>query len=179
MDTEAKEELVVDQFLMGMESHDLSVQVAAHDHRRMEDVLRVARLLEAMHEEERHAPRSRKPATQTRFVTSRLPDITDTERVAQEVLAQMGHDLQWNQGGRRRKPTPGPKRVRSVERKDLKGASHTPSCDNRCGRSPSNESQSCSRGEPAQCYHCKGFGHFARECPSEGFYKVGPNGLPV
>ncbi len=39
MDAQAKEELVVDQFLMGMESHELSVQVAAHGHRRMEDVL--------------------------------------------------------------------------------------------------------------------------------------------
>ncbi len=42
MDAQAKEELVVDQFLMGMESHELSVQVAAHGHRRMEDVLHVA-----------------------------------------------------------------------------------------------------------------------------------------
>ncbi len=52
MDVQAKEELVVDQFLMGMESHQLSVQVAAHGHRRMENVLRVARSLEAAHEEE-------------------------------------------------------------------------------------------------------------------------------
>ncbi len=42
MDAQAKEELVVDQFLMGMESHELSVQVAAHGHHRMEDVLHVA-----------------------------------------------------------------------------------------------------------------------------------------
>ncbi len=56
MDAQAKEELVVDQFLMGMESHELSVQVAAHGHRCMEDV-------QAVHEEERHAPRSRKPTT--------------------------------------------------------------------------------------------------------------------
>ena len=49
MDAQAKEELVVDQFLMGMESHELSVQVAAHGHHRMEDVLQVARSLEAVH----------------------------------------------------------------------------------------------------------------------------------
>ncbi len=92
IDAQAKEELVVDQFLMGMESHELSVQVAAHSHHRMEDVLHVARSLEAVHEEERHAPCSRKPTTQTRFVTSGLAETTDTDRVVQ-VLAQLGQDL--------------------------------------------------------------------------------------
>ena len=179
MDGQAKEELVVDQFLMGMESHELSVQVAAHGHCHMEDMLHVARSLEAVHEEERHAPHSRKPAAQTRFVVNGHPDTTDTERVVQEVLAQMGHDLQRNQGRRHRKLTPGPKRVQSVERKDIKPASRTPSRERQRGCSPSTESQSLSRGEPAQCFRCKGFGHFAKDCPSEGFYKVGPNSLPV
>ncbi len=142
MDAQAKEELIVDQFLMGMESHELSVQVAAHGHHRMEDVLRVARSLEAVHEEERHAPRSRKPATQTRFVTSGQSETTDTDRVVQEVLAQLGRDPQRNRGGRCRKPTPGPKRVRSTERKELKPASRTPSRDSRRERSPSTESRS-------------------------------------
>ncbi len=132
-----------------------------------------------MHEEERHAPRSRKPTTQTWYVTSGPPETTDTDRVVQEVLAQLGQDPQRNRGGRRRKPTPGPKRVRSTEWKELKPASRTPSQDSRRGHSPSTESRSRSRGEPAQCYRCKGLGHFARECPSEGFYKVGPNGLPI
>ncbi len=79
VDSQAKEELVVDQFLMRMESHELSVQVAAHGHCRMEDVLCVTRSLEAVHEEERHDLRSRKPAAQTRFVTSGPPDTTSTE----------------------------------------------------------------------------------------------------
>ncbi len=91
----------------------------------------------------------------------------------------MEHDPQRNWGGRCRKSTPGPKRVQSVERKDLKPTFRTPSRDSRWGRTPSTESQSRSRGVPAQFYHYKGFGHFARECPSEGFYKVGPKGLPV
>ena len=38
MDGQAKEELVVDQFLLGMDNHELSVQVAAHGHRHIEDV---------------------------------------------------------------------------------------------------------------------------------------------
>ncbi len=83
---------------MGMESHELNVQVAAHGHRCMEDVLRVARSLEAVHEEERHTPRTCKPATQTRFVTCGPHDTIDTERVVQEVLAQLGHDPQQNRG---------------------------------------------------------------------------------
>ncbi len=109
MEAQAKKELVVDQFLMGMESHELSVQVAAHGHGCMGARLRVARSLEAVHEEELHAPRSRKPTTQTRFVTSGPPETTDTERVVQEVLAQLGQDPQQNQGGRCRNPTPGVK----------------------------------------------------------------------
>ncbi len=97
---------MVDQFLMEMESHELSGQVDAHGHRRMENVLWVARSLEAVPEEERHASRSCKPVTQTRFVTSGPPDTTEKERVVQEVLDQMGHDPQRNRGGRRRKRTP-------------------------------------------------------------------------
>ncbi len=109
MDGQAKEELVVDQFLLGMDNHELSVQVAAHGHQHTENVLRLARSLEAVHEEERHASRLRKPATQARFVNNGPPDTTDTERVVQEVLAQLGHDSRKHWGGRRRKPSPDPK----------------------------------------------------------------------
>ncbi len=50
------EEMVVDQFLLGMGNHKLSVQVAAHGHRRMEDILQVARSLEAVQEDEKFHP---------------------------------------------------------------------------------------------------------------------------
>ncbi len=63
MVSQAKEELVVDQFLLGMDTHELSVQVAAHGHRPTEEVLRLAWSLEAVHEEEKHASHPRKPAT--------------------------------------------------------------------------------------------------------------------
>ncbi len=56
MDYHAKEEMVVDQFLLGMGNHELSVQGAAHGHRRMEDILRVARSLEAVQEDEKFRP---------------------------------------------------------------------------------------------------------------------------
>ncbi len=39
MDYHDKEEMVVDQFLLGMGNHEFSVQVAAHGHRHMEDIL--------------------------------------------------------------------------------------------------------------------------------------------
>ncbi len=106
-----------------MDNHELSVQVAAHGHRGTEDVLRLARSLEAVNQEERQESRLRKPATQARFVNNRPPDTTDTERVVQEVLAQLGHDSRKHRGWRRRKPTPGPKRVRSAERREVKPAS--------------------------------------------------------
>ncbi len=70
MHGQAKEELVVDQFLLGMDNHELSVQVAAHGHRCTEDVLRLARSLAVVHEEEKHASRPCKPATQARFVNN-------------------------------------------------------------------------------------------------------------
>ena len=133
MDSQAKEELVVDQFLLGMDNHELSVQVAAHGLQRMEDVLSLARSLEAVHEEEKHTSRPHKPATQARFVNNGPPDTTDTERVVQEVLAQMGPDSRKHWGGRCRKPTPGPKRVHSADRREVKPAFHTPSRDSRLG----------------------------------------------
>ncbi len=52
----AKEEMVVDQFLLAMCNHELSVQVAAHGHRHMEDIPRVARSLEAAQEDEKFRP---------------------------------------------------------------------------------------------------------------------------
>ncbi len=44
MDGQAKKELVVDQFLLGMDNHELSVLVTAHGHRCTEDVLRLAQV---------------------------------------------------------------------------------------------------------------------------------------
>ncbi len=49
----------------------------------------------------------------------------------------------------------------------------------RRGWSASSDRRSHSRNGPKWCFRCKGYGHFAKECPSEGFYRIGPNGLPV
>ncbi len=39
MDYHAKEEVVVDQFLLGISNHVLSMQVATHRHIRVEEIL--------------------------------------------------------------------------------------------------------------------------------------------
>ncbi len=49
--------MVVDQFLQGTDSHELSVQVVASGCHRLETILCVARSLEAVHGEERHHSR--------------------------------------------------------------------------------------------------------------------------
>ncbi len=92
MDQYAKEELIVDQLLMGMDSHELNVQVAAHGHRRVDDVLRVARSLEAVREEEKQYFRGRKPTPQARFVTDERTRSSDTDEPVKEVLAQPKRD---------------------------------------------------------------------------------------
>ncbi len=56
MDYHAKEEMVVDQFLLGMGNDELSVQMVAHGHRCMEDILRVAQSLEALQKDEKCRP---------------------------------------------------------------------------------------------------------------------------
>ncbi len=56
MDYHAKEEMVIDQFLLDMGNHELSVQVATHGHRRMEDILQVARSLEVVQGDEKFCP---------------------------------------------------------------------------------------------------------------------------
>ncbi len=48
----AKEDLVVDQFIMGIDNHELNIQVPAHGHRHVEDNLGVALSLEAIHKED-------------------------------------------------------------------------------------------------------------------------------
>ncbi len=87
MDHYTKEELIVDQFLMGMDNHELNVQVAAHG--RVDDVLRVARSLEAVHEKEKQYSRGRKPTPQARFVTNEGSRSSDTDELVKEVLAQL------------------------------------------------------------------------------------------
>ena len=72
--------------------HYANVQVAAHDHRRVDDVLRVARSLEAVCEEEKQYFRGRKPAPQAHFVTDERTRSSDMDELVKEVLAQLKRD---------------------------------------------------------------------------------------
>ena len=180
MDYHSKEEMVVDQFLLGMGNHELSVQVAAHGHRH---ILRVARSLEAVQEDKNFRPRGHKPSAQTGFIADERDHLPDTKQLVKDVLAQLSRDAKSGHSVRQRPPTSGPRRVRSTDRKDTKpsvtSSSHTLSREGWRGRSSSAEGQSCSRDGPMQCYRCKRYGHFAKDCPSEDFCKIGPNGLSI
>ncbi len=56
LDYHAKEEMVVDQFHIGMGNHEHRVQVAAHRHSRVEHILLVAQSVEAIQEKEKSHP---------------------------------------------------------------------------------------------------------------------------
>ena len=188
LDPLAREEMVVDQFLTGLDNHELRVQVATSDVRRIEDLMRIARSLEAVEGEETGRSHARRNPAQARFAEENEGSESEVARIADQILAKIGPELRQSRDPKRRPPTPGPQRVRSAERTVT-----TPACkdasteakrekvkEKERGRSPSSErSRSCNRDGPPQCYKCKGFGHYMRDCPSNDFYTVGPNGLPV
>ncbi len=157
MDHHAKEDLVVDQFLQGMDSHELSVQVATSRCRRLETVLRIARSLEAVHEEERHHSRGRQPSSQVRFVSNECIRPPDHKELVKEVLTKISHGSQPSEREVRcRRPTPGPTRVRSADRREIQSpSSRTPSRDSRQRWSASSDRRSHSRDGPPQCFCCK------------------------
>ncbi len=149
----------------------------------MEDIPLVAQSLEAVQEDERFCPRGHKPSTQAHFVTDERDQSPDTKQLVKDVLAQLSRDRRSSQSVRKWPPNPGPKRVRSTDKKDTKpsanSSSRTPSREGWRGHSSSAEGRSRSRDGPLQCYRCKGYGHFAKDCPSQDFYKIEPNGLPI
>ncbi len=179
--------MVADQFLNGLDSHELRVQVAATGIRRIEDLMRMARSLEAVENQEVGHGRPRRGSTQARFSEGEGSE-TEATRIVDQILARLGPELRQSRDPKRRPPTLGPQRVRSVEREVSPAPPKEPSKNkgpektgerNR-GRSPSTDrSRSRNREGPPQCYKCKGYGHFMRDCPSGDFYAVGPNGLPV
>ncbi len=90
MDYRTKEEMVVDQFHLGMGNHELSMQVTAHGHRRVEDILQVARSLEAVQEEEKFVLGGHKPSTQAHFVTDEHDQSPDTKQLVKDMMARLG-----------------------------------------------------------------------------------------
>ncbi len=67
LDTIARDEMVADQFLNGLDSHELRVQVTAMGIRRIEDLMRVERFLEAVEGQEAGHGQQRRSSIQTRF----------------------------------------------------------------------------------------------------------------
>ncbi len=152
----ARDEMVADQFLNGLDSHELRVQVAATGIRRIEDLMRVARSLEAIENQETGHGRQRRGSTQTRFFKEEGPKAEAT-RIVEQILAKLGPELRQSRDPKRRPPTPWPQRVRSVDRetspapsKDSsksKGPEKTEERNRGC--SPSTDrSRSRNRGQP-------------------------------
>ncbi len=149
--------------------------------------MRVALSLEAVENQEVGHGRPQRGSHQARFSEGERSE-TETTRIVDQILAKLGPELRQSRDPKRRPPTPGPHRVRSVERETSpvppkepsknKGPEKTSEWNQ--GRSPSTDrSRSRNRDGPLQCYKCKEYGHFMRDCPSGDFYTVGPNSLPI
>ncbi len=115
MDHYAKEDMVVDQFLQGMDNRELSIQVAASGCR--QTVLCIQQSLEAVQKEERHHSQRHKPSSQACFMSNERARSPDHKELVKEMLAQLAHGSHpRDREVRRRQPIPGPKRVRSAAR---------------------------------------------------------------
>ncbi len=86
MDYNAKEEMVIDRLLLIMGNHELRMQVAAHGHRQIEDILQIAQSLEAVQEEERFL------GNHTCFTNNKHDHSPDTKQLVKDVLVQLGHE---------------------------------------------------------------------------------------
>ena len=125
------DEMVADQFLNGLDSHELWVQVAATGNWRIEDLMLVARSLEAVEDQEVGHGRQRRSSTQTRLSEEEGPEMEAT-RIAEQILAKLGPEFRQSRDPKRRPPTPGPQRVRSVERETSPAAPRDSSKNKPC-----------------------------------------------
>ncbi len=90
LDPLAREEMVADQFLNGLDNHKLRVQVATSDVRRIEDLMRIARSLEAVEGEETGRGRERRSPTQARFTEESEGYESEATHIADQILAKIG-----------------------------------------------------------------------------------------
>ncbi len=114
--------MVADQFLTGLDSHELCVQVTATGVQRIEDLMQIVRSLEAVEGKEAGHGRSSDIGALPRpaFLKKRDP-MPKLPRLLSRYWPS------WNQTSnivgiqttKQRPPTPGPQRVRSVERETL------------------------------------------------------------
>ncbi len=92
LDMLARDEMVADQFLNGLDSHELCVQVAAMGVRRIEDLIHIARSLEAIEGQEASHGWQRQGPSQTRFPEEEGSD-TEAARIAEQIWANLGPGL--------------------------------------------------------------------------------------
>ncbi len=104
LDLIARDEMVADQFLNGMDSHELRVQVAATGIRRIEDLMRVAQSLEAVENQEAGHGRQHRGSTQARFSAEEGPE-TEATWIVDQILARLGPELRQSRDPKRRPPT--------------------------------------------------------------------------
>ncbi len=88
LDPIARDEMVADQFLNGLDSHELRVQVAAMGIRCIEDLMSVARSLEAVENQEVGHGRLRQGSTQARFLEGEGSE-TEATCIVDQILARL------------------------------------------------------------------------------------------
>ncbi len=116
LDPIAREEMVTDQFLTSLDSHELRVQVATTGVRKIEDLMRIARSLEAVEGKKMGRGRSRRGPAQARFTEESEGYLSDATRIVDQILAKLGLELRQSRDPKYRPHMPGPQRVRSTER---------------------------------------------------------------
>ncbi len=115
LDPMAHEEMVTDQFLTGLDNHELRVQAATTGARRIEDLMHIARSLEAVEGEETGRGRQPRGSAQTGY-TKEEGSYVEANRIVEQILAKLGPELRPSRDPKRHPLTPGPQRVCSAER---------------------------------------------------------------
>ncbi len=160
LDPIARDEMVADQFLNGLDSHELCIQLAATGIRHIEDLMQVAPSLEAVENQEAGHGCLHWGSHQARFSDGEGSEA-ETTRIVDQILAKLGPELRQSRHPKRRPPTPGPHRVRSVQWEASPAPLKEPSKNKgpektgkrNWGRSPSTDrSRSRNRDGPPQCY---------------------------
>ncbi len=139
LDPLAREEMVADQFLTGLDNHELRVQAVTSDVRRIEDLMRIARSLVAVEGEETGRGRVRRGPTQARFTDETEGSESEVTRIADHIWAKIGPELRRSRDPKRRPPTPGPQRVHSAEQTATPPARRDASTEAKCDKSKEKE----------------------------------------
>ncbi len=100
----AREEMVADQFLTGLDNHELHVQAATSDVRRIEDLMRIARSLEAVEGEEMGRTRVRRGPTHAPFTDETEGSESEAMRITDQIWAKIGPELRQSRDPKTQTP---------------------------------------------------------------------------